>query len=121
MKIISDEVHAVLDYVTIVIFALAPSVIGLFGVAAIISYALAVVHLAMTIATDMPFGLAKVVPLKLHALVEAIVGPVLVIGALLLPFSSPARAFFVAMGAIIFVVWLFSSYGSSGKRGAMSV
>ena len=115
MRILSGQVHAGLDYVTVVIFALAPSVVGLSGAAAIISYALAVVHLAMTVVTDMPFSLLKVVPPGLHALVEAIVGPVLVIGGLFLPFSSQARIFFIVMGAIIAAVWLLSSYGSSSK------
>jgi hypothetical protein len=116
MKIISDEVHAALDYVTVVIFALAPTVIGLAGAAALISYVLAVVHLAMTLVTDMPFSLAKKVPIKLHALVEVIVGPVLVIGGFLFAFSMPARIFFVAMGVIIFAVWLLSSYGLATER-----
>jgi hypothetical protein len=38
MKIISSEAHAALDYLTVVIFALAPTVIGLSGTAAVISY-----------------------------------------------------------------------------------
>src|ERR1700677_3641018 len=50
------------------------------GTAALISYALAVIHLAMTVLTDMPLGVIKVIPLKLHALVELVVGPVLVVG-----------------------------------------
>ena len=110
MKIISSEAHAALDYLTVVIFALAPTVIGLSGAAAIISYVLAVVHLSMTLVTDMPFSLVKIVPIKLHAVVESVVGPVLVIGGLLLEFSTPARTFFVVMGVIIFAVWLLSSY-----------
>jgi hypothetical protein len=113
MKIISSEAHAALDYLTVVIFALAPTVIGLSGTAAIISYVLAVVHLSMTLVTDMPFSLVKIVPIKLHALVELVVGPVLVIGGLLLEFPTPARTFFVVMGAIIFAVWLLSSYARS--------
>jgi len=116
MRIISAEIHAALDYVTVVIFALAPTVIGLSGLAAIVSYVLAVVHLAMTLVTDMPFSFAKLVPIKLHALVEAVVGPVLVVGGLLSPGPSPARIFFVAMGAIIFAVWLLSSYSPSRGR-----
>ena len=120
MKIISSEAHAALDYLTVVIFALAPTVIGLSGAAAIISYVLAVVHLSMTLVTDMPFSLVKIVPIKLHAVVESVVGPVLVIGGLLLEFSTPARTFFVVMGVIIFAVWLLSSYaratGQSGTK-----
>jgi hypothetical protein len=78
-----------------------------------ISYGLAVVHLSMTLVTNMPFSLIKLVPIKLHALVELVVGPVLVIGGLLLELPTPARTFFVAMGIIIFAVWLLSSYARS--------
>jgi hypothetical protein len=119
MKIISGEAHAALDYLTVAIFALAPTVIGLPGTSAIISYVLAVVHLSMTLVTDMPFSLVKIVPIRLHALVELIVGLVLVIGGLLLELPTPARTFFVAMGVIIFAVWLLSSYPhSTGQSGA---
>ena len=116
MKIISSEIHAALDYLTVIIFALAPMVIGLTGTAAIISYALAVVHLSMTLVTDMPFSLVKIVPIKLHAVVELVVGPVLVIGGLLLEFPTPARMFFVVMGIIIFAVWLLSTYARSTEQ-----
>jgi hypothetical protein len=113
MKIISSEVHAALDYLTVAIFALAPTVIGLTGASAIISYVLAVVHLSMTLVTDMPFSLIKIVPIKLHAFVELMVGLVLVIGGLLLELPMPARTFFITMGVIIFAVWLLSSYSHS--------
>jgi hypothetical protein len=122
MKIISSEAHAALDYVTVVIFALAPTVIGLTGTSAIVSYVLAVVHLSMTLITRMPFSLLKVVPIRLHALVELVVGPVLVLGGLLLELPTPARIFFVAMGVIIFAVWLLSSYsGATGRSAAKLV
>jgi hypothetical protein len=112
MKIISDTTHGILDYVTVVLFALAPSLLGLTGTAALISYALAVIHLAMTVLTDMPLGAIKVIPLKLHALVELAVGPVLVVGALLLPsLFAGGQVFFVAVGVVIFLVWLLSNYG----------
>ena len=110
MKIISSEAHAAIDYLTVVIFALAPTVIGLTGPSAVISYVLAVVHLSMTLATDMPFSPVKIVPIKLHALVEFMVGLVLVTGGFLLALPTPARTFFVAMGVIIFAVWLLSDY-----------
>ncbi len=119
MKIISSEAHAALDYLTVVIFALAPTIIGLTDISAVISYVLAVVHLSMTLMTDMPFSLIKLVPIKLHALVELVVGPVLVIGGSLLELPTQARIFFVAMGVIIFAVWLLSRYShSAGQSGA---
>jgi hypothetical protein len=113
MKIISSEVHAALDYLTVAIFALAPMLIGMSGTSEIISYVLAIVHLSMTLVTDMPFTPIKILPIRLHALVELVVGPVLVIGGLLLELPTPARTFFVAMGVFIFAVWLLSSYSHS--------
>ena len=89
MKILSDTTHGILDYLTVVLFVLAPSPFGFSGTAAIISYALAGIHLAMTLLTNVPLGVVKIIPIKLHAVVEMLVGPVLVIGALLFRPSSP--------------------------------
>src|SRR5216684_1213313 len=85
MKIISDTAHGILDYLTVAIFALAPGVLGLTGFAALVSYALAAIHLIMTLLTNMPLGVVKIIPMRLHALVEMLVGPVLVVAALVLP------------------------------------
>ncbi len=117
MKIISDQMHGALDYLTVIIFALAPSLIGLTGIAAVVSYALAIIHLSMTVATKMPLGVFKIIPIKLHAIVELIVGPVLVVGGLAAPtLSTGSRTFFVVMGVAIFAVWLLSSYGQPGEQ-----
>jgi hypothetical protein len=118
MKIISTRQHAILDYVTVVIFVLAPAILGLSGAPAVVSFILAFVHLAMTVSTDMPLSLFKLVPLKLHALVEAIVGPVLIVGAVAFVSATPARWFYIVMGAIIIVVRLLSSYETSNEGGA---
>jgi hypothetical protein len=116
MKVITDTNHGILDYVTVALFALAPSIFGFAGTAALISYALAAIHLTMTLLTDMPLGVIKVIPMKLHSIVEMLVGPVLVIGALALPnLVTGGRGFFVAAGAVIFVVWLLSDYGAATK------
>jgi hypothetical protein len=112
MKIISDTTHGILDYVTVALFALAPTVLGLTGTAALISYALAGIHLTMTVLTDMPLGVIKLIPMKLHAIVEMLVGPVLVVGALALPMLfAGGQAFFIIAGMVIFTVWLLSNYG----------
>jgi hypothetical protein len=116
MKIISDTVHGVMDYATVILFALAPSILGLAEVATAICYALAVVHLAMTLLTDMPLGVVKAIPIRLHALVELVVGPVLIAGALAFPaWAGDGRAFFVIVGAAIFMIWLLSRYGRISK------
>src|SRR5271154_714915 len=113
MKILSDYAHGILDYVTVVIFLLAPHLIGFSGLAAIISYSLATVHLMMSLLTDMPLGAIKLIPMKLHSYVELCVAPVLIVGSLFLPATAfNAHWFFAAMGIVIFVVWLVSGYGA---------
>jgi hypothetical protein len=116
MKILSDKTHGFLDYLTVVLFALAPSLFGFTGTAALISYALAGIHLAMTLLTNMPLGVVKIIPMRLHAFVEMLVGPVLVIGALAVPvLVAGGRGFFIAAGILIFAVWLLSHYGPEPK------
>jgi hypothetical protein len=111
MKVISDTAHGILDYLTVAIFALAPGILGLTGFAALVSYALAAIHLIMTLLTNMPLGVVKIIPMRLHALVEMLVGPVLVVAALVLPtLLGDKREFFLAMGLVILAVWFLSSY-----------
>src|SRR5271169_6095631 len=112
MKVISDTTHGILDYLTVAIFALAPGVLGLTDLAALVSYALAAIQLVMTLLTIMPLGVLKIIPMRLHALVEMLVGPVLVVAALVLPtILGDKREFFLVMGLVISAVWLLSSYG----------
>jgi hypothetical protein len=112
MKPISLTVHGAIDYLAVVIFAVAPAAIGLSGWPAALSYALAGIHLLMTLLTDFPAGVIKVIPIALHNWVERIVGPVLIILALI-SMTEAARAFFVAMGIIIFAVERLTTYRST--------
>ena len=112
MKIISIKHHGILDYITVLAFALIPTIFGLEGTPAYLSYALAAIHLLMTLLTAFPLGVAKLVPVKLHKLVETIVGPVLIIAPWVLGFSEnlTARSVYIGMGVIIIAVGLLTDY-----------
>ena len=110
MKIISPKPHGYLDLVTVGIFLVAPTLIGLTGIAAIIAYVLAGVHLVMTLVTDFPLGPAKVLPFKLHGWVERLVGPILILLPFVLGFDATAQYFYIVMGIVIILVGLLSSY-----------
>jgi hypothetical protein len=72
----------------------------------------------MTLLTDMPLGVIKTIPMKFHALVESVVGPVLAVGALAFPtLVAGGQAFFVAAGVAIFAIWLLSHYGRAPDPG----
>jgi hypothetical protein len=112
LKIISLKTHGILDYITVLAFAVAPTLAGFSGVPAYICYALAAIHLSMTVMTNFPSGVIKVIPIRLHKIVETIVGPVLIILPWILGFSEDlaARYFFVAAGAVIIAVGFFTDY-----------
>lgn len=111
LKFLSDKMHGILDYGVVIIFALAPTVLGIVGPSALLCYALAVIHLLLTAFTDMPMGVVKAVPLKLHGTIELLVGLALIVVAWVIPALYSGQLFFTLMGAVIFFVWVSSNYG----------
>ena len=112
MNKISTQYHGYLDFVTVFIFLVAPSIFGLTSTAAVLAYVLAAVHLVMTLATDFPFGVVKIIPFVIHGWVERIVGPILVVIPFILRFSDQpaARNFYIAIGLVIIVVGFLTDY-----------
>src|SRR4029077_8283671 len=88
MKVLNPQIHGIIDYVSVLALALAPTLFGLQGISAMLAYALAVIHLIMTALTAFPLGLIRLIPLKLHGLVELIVG----VSLLVLPGRSRAHS-----------------------------
>ena len=113
MTFIRPTTHRVLDGVTVVVFAAAPLALGLTGVAAYLAWTLAVVHLLMTLLTAFPDGAPRPVPLRLHGLVELVVGPVLIAAPFALGWSGAARWFYVVAGVVILAVRFSSSYAAA--------
>lgn len=112
MRILSPEQHRVLDFVTVVIFAVAPFALGLAGLAAIVAYVLAVVHLALTLLTHFPAGAPRPVPLDAHGMIEGVVGVALIVLPFVVGWVGAARIFYLVMGVVILAVWALSRYGS---------
>jgi len=112
MKVISPRIHGYLDFLTVVIFLLAPTLLGLSQLSAILAYGLAVVHLIVTLASDFPFGVVKLIPFTIHGWIERMVGPLLIAVPFILNFSDEdlARNFYIAMGIIIIIVGVLTDY-----------
>lgn len=104
--------HGVLDYATVGAFAALPTLAGLEGEPAQVCYGLAGVHLLLTLLTRFPMGVVKVLPLWLHGAIEFLVGPALIALPWVRHYDKDpvTRNVFVGAGAVIFVVWLLSSY-----------
>lgn len=111
-KLLSQKSHGLIDYLTVVLFASAPLLFGFEGVAAGVALLLAAVHLLMTSLTGFSYSLAKLLPFRLHGLVEIVVAIALIVAGALY-FEDSARVFFVVMGVVILLVWLMTDYSHS--------
>ena len=110
MKIITPRNHGYLDYITVAIFLAAPTLVGFNGLPRALAYALAGIHLAMTLVTDFPLGVVKLISFTLHGWVERVVGPLLVLVPFVLGFEGAARIFYIAVGIVIVAVGLLTDY-----------
>jgi len=112
MKILSPRVHGYLDFVVVAAFALAPTVLGFSKTPATIAYALAVIHLLLTLATAFPMGIVKLVPFTVHGAIELVVVFALLGIPFLFGFADEivARNFFMGFAVVIFLVWLMTDY-----------
>lgn len=110
MRIVAPRLHHILDFMTVVAFALAPTFVPLSGAAAVLAYALAIVHLVVTLTTRFPGADRRPLPLRAHGTLEAIVG----IALIALPFAAGwvdrARLFFVLAGVVILAIGAISRY-----------
>lgn len=118
MKIISSRAHGYLDFLTVMIFLLAPSILGLSQIPALVAYSLAGVHLLVTLTSDFPFGVAKLIPFTVHDWIERMVGLLLIAIPFLLNFSSEeaARNFYIAMGIGAIAINMLTNYQGEVKH-----
>lgn len=110
MNLLTRTQHAYADVLTVIVFSLAPSLLGLEGGAVTLSYIVAGVHLVMSLLTSgLPMAPGRLIPLPLHGLIEAAAGVIL--GLLgWLAFDDTAQAFYLVMAAVILLVFAVSPY-----------
>lgn len=123
MHFLSPKYHSFIDIAAILALLIAPSAMDFPREAATTSYILAAAYAVLVALTAYPLGIAKVIPFTVHGTIELVLSPLLIAMPWLAGFSAdePARWFFVAMGAALFVVWLITDYKAAdigyGKRG----
>jgi hypothetical protein len=112
MKPISPTVHGILDYMTCVFFALAPSLFGLSGAYATVCYVLAGGYLVISLLTAMPLGVVKAIPFWLHGRLELVSGLVFIASPWLFGFAenTTARNLFVGSGIVFLLVYSLTQW-----------
>jgi hypothetical protein len=112
---ISPRVHGVLDYATVVVFLNAPMVLGFSGTPSAVLYWLAGIHLLMTGLTDFPYGVFKVIPFRVHGMIDFVAGFFLLAAPWIFGFATEAapRNFFLVLGVLSFVIAGLTDYKPS--------
>ena len=112
MKKLSPRVHGVLDYLTVLFLLFSPSLFNMQTTGSEFTYVLAIVHLILTAITNFPVGVFKVVPLKIHGLIEIVVSITLIAVAVWFKRSGDDISFYyyLIFAFVLFIVWLISDY-----------
>ena len=123
LKILNPNVHGVLDYLYVILFALAPAMFGFTGLVATLCYFVAGSQLVMSLITRYPLGAIKLLPFPVHGGLELLASLGLIAAPWLFGFARVAVAptFFVTAGIVLFCVWLCTDYKGVSLDGRRSV
>ncbi len=118
-KTISPFSHGVLDYATVLATAAAPRLLAFPPRAAWLSHSLSAVYLSLSLVTDYPLAIKRLVPFKAHGRIELASGFALPLLPWVLGFAQhrAARNFLFALSAVTFVVWSLTNWDSEEKAG----
>ncbi len=112
MKIISSRVHGYLDYATVLFLLAAPSLFHMDGTLATFTYSLAGIHFVLTALTAFEVGLLKVIPFRIHGLIEFVVA--IALAGVGLWFRSAQNNlgfyFYVSLAIVIMIVFLLTDF-----------
>lgn len=110
MKLVTKQIHAYLDYPVAVALMAMPFLLGLGSsnpLAMQLSVGTGIAAFVMTLLTDHQLGVYRIIPYKVHLLVDAMVGLVFLVSPLIFSFEGlDAYYYWINGGAVIAVVSL---------------
>lgn len=110
MRFVSKSIHARLDYPVALALIALPFLLGLgasHSLALAISPIVGVAALLLTVFTDHPLGIVRILPYRLHLAVDLVVGLLFLALPFAFGFSGIDAAFYLVNGAaVVFVIGL---------------
>lgn len=118
MKVVSPKFHGILDYLVVIFLAVSPTLFKMEGTLATFTYALAGIHLLLTILTGYPLGLIKVIPFALHGLIELVVALALIGVSMYFNHTNNLLGFYFYIWFAVAILLLFflTDFGLGKKR-----
>jgi hypothetical protein len=109
---LNSRIHGAIDYGVVLFLLISPMFFGLPKITSYFTYALGIVHLLLTISTKFELGIFKIIPFKIHGMIEitvsiALVGVAYYLGNLE---GELARYFYISFSIAVFLTWLMTDY-----------
>ena len=118
MKIISSKAHGILDYATAIFLLAAPTLFKMEGDLCTFTYILGGVHLGLTALTDFEPGLIKIIPFRIHGLIEVIVS--LALAGVAFWFSNNGNDFgfyfYIVLAIVIMIVFILTDFKTTPQK-----
>lgn len=109
--------HGVIDYLFIAFVLASPTIFNMEGTLSTITYILGAVHLVVTLLTDFELGLVKVIPFRIHGLLEVVV--TIILGILAFWFYNNGYEtgfyYYMALAIAIILVFILTDFKKSTK------
>lgn len=117
MKIISSKVHGILDYLTVIFLFAAPTLFKMEGNLCTFTYALGGIHLLLTALTNFEVGIFKVIPFRIHGVIELIVSVALIAVAFWFKNNESELGFYfyLALAGVILIVFILTDFKGSSS------
>ena len=111
---INSKIHGIIDYGVVFFLWASPTLFNLPEFTAWFTYILGAVHLVLTICTKFEVGIIKLIPMKIHGMIELVVSISLIGVAFYLGGQDGvvARNFYLGFAAAVFLTWLVTDYKS---------
>lgn len=107
MKFVTKRIHAYLDYPVAVALMALPFVLGLGGsnvFALHLSVATGVAAFVLTVLTDHHLGIVRVIPYRIHLIVDGLVGVVFTLAPFLFSFKGLDTYYYLVNGLAVLTV-----------------
>lgn len=117
MKFINPKIHGVIDYLYVLVFAMAPTLYSFVGPEAALCYVSAVAVLCLSLLTRYPYALLRKISFTIHGYIELAAAAFLIVSPFLLGFSEidGPRNFHMVAGSLLLGLWLCTDYMQTEK------
>ncbi len=118
MKFLNPKVHGYLDYVYVLLFAMAPTLFHFVGPEKNLCYVFAAAVLGLSLFTRYPLGIVRKISFTIHGVIELAAGFLIIASPWLFKFFEidGPRNFYLTSGTLLLAIWLFTNYMATEKR-----